>query len=69
MTSSVFITVLLAGVVQRSVLTPMPYLRKWSWEFMTGEWKGIKGPAVKIQGGALIVLVTAMFTLGFASKL
>ena len=34
MTSSGLVTVLLAGVVQSSVLTPMPYLRKWSWENM-----------------------------------
>jgi L-rhamnose-H+ transport protein len=27
-----FLTILLAGVLQGSVLTPMPYLRKWSWE-------------------------------------
>jgi len=27
-----FLTVLIAGVVQGSVLTPMPYLKKWSWE-------------------------------------
>jgi L-rhamnose-H+ transport protein len=27
-----FLTVLLAGVVQGSFLTPMPYLKKWSWE-------------------------------------
>jgi len=27
-----FLTVLIAGAVQSSVLTPMPYLKKWSWE-------------------------------------
>jgi len=27
-----FLTVLLAGIVQGTVLTPMPYLKKWSWE-------------------------------------
>ena len=27
-----FLTVLIAGVVQSSVLTPMPYLKKWPWE-------------------------------------
>lgn len=27
-----FLVVLLAGIVQSSVLTPMPYLKKWSWE-------------------------------------
>ena len=32
MTGAGFLTVLLAGVVQGSVLTPMPYLKKWSWE-------------------------------------
>ena len=27
-----FLTILLAGIVQGTVLTPMPYLKKWSWE-------------------------------------
>jgi L-rhamnose-H+ transport protein len=27
-----FLIVLLAGIVQGTVLTPMPYLKKWSWE-------------------------------------
>ena len=27
-----FLIVLLAGIVQGTMLTPMPYLRKWSWE-------------------------------------
>lgn len=27
-----FFTVLLAGIVQGTVLTPMPYLKKWAWE-------------------------------------
>lgn len=30
--SSGFITVLLAGIVQGTVLTPMSYLKNWSWE-------------------------------------
>jgi len=32
MAGSGFLIVLLAGAIQGSVLTPMPYLRKWSWE-------------------------------------
>jgi L-rhamnose-H+ transport protein len=27
-----FLMILLAGIVQGTVLTPMPYLKKWSWE-------------------------------------
>jgi hypothetical protein len=31
-TASGFLTILLGGVVQGTILTPMPYLKKWAWE-------------------------------------
>ena len=39
-----------------------------SWGFFTGEWRGIHGRPLHLQAGGLVVLITAMFTLGWASR-
>lgn len=38
------------------------------WGFITGEWKGVRGLPIRLNVLALVILVTAMFTLGWSSR-
>lgn len=58
----------LGPVIGWPVLISTTVLAANGWGFFTGEWRGIRGRPIRLQAGALVILVAAMFTLGVASS-
>ena len=59
----------LGPVIGWPVLMSTMVLTANFWGFLVGEWKGVHGFPRRLSTAALIVLVVAMFTLGWTSRL
>jgi L-rhamnose-H+ transport protein len=59
----------LGPVIGWPVVVSTTVLGAAGWGFVTREWKGIRGRPLHLQAAALAVLVAAMFTLGWATRL
>jgi hypothetical protein len=59
----------LAEVVGWPILCSMGILSANFWGAVTGEWSGIGSKPLLVMGAAIVVLISAMFILGWSSTL
>lgn len=59
----------LGPVIGWPVLMSTMVLTANLWGVLTGEWKGIRGQPIRLAVAALLIMIAAMFMLGFSSKL